>query len=110
MNVSDSKYRFIGSRSKRGLYTYNGSGNVPNNGDNRISRNRIIKNGYAFDVDYDLSYGMGNQEMENSFNCYVTTAGKSYYVNIPSGGQLALSAGESINWKIRLNLFKLSSN
>lgn len=110
MNVSDAQYRFIGSRSKRGLYTYNGSSNVPNNGDNKISRNRIIKNGYAFDVDYDLSYGIGNQEMENSFNCYVTTAGKSYYVNIPNGGQLALSAGESINWRIRLNLHKLFTN
>lgn len=106
-NVDGAQYRFIGSSSKRALYTYDG-GNVPNDGDNKINCARIIKNGYAFDAEYDLNYGIGNKEMDNSYNCFVTTAGKCYFANIPVGGQLALSQGDALSWKISLNVNKIN--
>ena len=104
MNVTNMQYRFIGSKSKRGLYTYNGA-NVPDNDDNKINSFCIINDGYEFDVEYDLDYGVGNKLMD-SYNCFVTTAAKSYFMNIAESEQIALSANELVNWKIRLRVRK----
>lgn len=105
MGLTNMQYRFIGSQSKKGLYSYNGS-NVPDNNDNKINAFRIINDGYSFDIDYDLNYGLGNKLMESAPNCFVTSVAKAYFANIASDGQIALSANESISWKVRLKIRK----
>lgn len=106
IGMSNMQYRFIGSDSKRGLYTYNGSGNVPSNGDSKIDTLRVEKDGYVFDVEYDLDYGLGNKLMDETYNCFVTNAAKAYFANIPTESNIHLNEGDSINWRVRLNIRK----
>ena len=106
IGMSNMQYRFIGSDSKRGLYTYNGSGNIPSNGDCKIDTLRVEKNGYVFDVEYDLNYGLGNKLMNETYNCFVTNAAKAYFSNIPNESSIHLNEGDSINWRVRLNIRK----
>lgn len=105
ISMTGMNYRFIGSESKRGLYTYNGA-NVPSEGDNKINAIRIINDGYNFDVEYDLNYGLGNKNIGNTYNCSVTSAAKGYFQNIPTGSQISLSQGDSVSWKVRLTIKK----
>lgn len=106
IGMTDMQYRFIGSDSKRGLYTYNGSGNVPLNGDCKIDTLRVEKDGYIFDVEYDLDYGLGNKLMSETYNLFVTNAAKAYFANIPSESNIHLNEGDSINWRVRLKIRK----
>ena len=104
--MTDMKYRFIGSTSKRGLYTYNGSGNTPSDGDYKIDTLRVEKDNYVFDVEYDLNYGLGNKLMNETYNCFVTNAAKAYFANIPTESNIHLNEGDSINWRVRLKIRK----
>jgi len=107
MNVKEmTGFRFIGSQSKRGFYTFNNTGVVPSNGDNRINALRIENGDYIVDTECDLDYGLGNKLMSSSFNLIVTIAGKAYFSNIPENSQIELSEGDSISWKVRLKVRK----
>lgn len=106
ISMSNMQYRFIGSDSKRGLYTYNGSGNIPSNRDCKINTLRVEKDGYIFDVEYDLYYGLGNKLMSETYNLFVTNAAKAYFANIPTESNIHLNEGDSINWRVKLNIRK----
>ena len=104
MNVADMVgYRFVGSQSKRGLYVYDGNGNVPSNDDQQINAIRILTaDDYLFDVELDLSFGIGTKLLSNSPNCYVTNSAKAYFTAFASGTQIPLNANDSISYRTRM--------
>ena len=106
---TNTQYRLVGSTSKPGLYTLNGTGVVPDALDNKINAMEFIRNGVAAGVVFK-NIGIGNMAYNTTQgNAYATTANKVYTRLTDDTAEIHLAANDMLcfefDYTIRDNEF-----
>ena len=96
---SSRKYRFIGSTSKKGLYEFNSTGNVPDNTDRKINPIQILYNGYCLGIRMS-DIGLGNLAYNPTMqNAYETAANKVYTRLFDTNQAVQLDANDKLEFQ-----------
>ena len=96
---SSRKYRFIGSTSKKGLYLFNSTGNVPDNTDRKINPIQILYNGYCLGIRMS-DIGLGNLVYNPTMqNAYETASNKVYTRLFDTNQAVQLDADDKLEFQ-----------
>lgn len=98
MYLSQPQFRFIGSKSKKGVYAHGVNVN-PNADDNGINAIRQFGDTFAFECGINKAYAEGDMKYnQDSFNANATNANKAYF-HLIGGSPVSLEEGDMLSFE-----------